>query len=431
MRLRSKSGVIGIFFFVFLTICIWLYVRIGTPKFNNYGLITHSMGQLTGLVGLTLFALTFILTTRLKFIEKSFGGLDKVYKTHHLIGSLAFVLLLFHPILLVLKFIPSNFRQAMVFLLPSTLPVNLGIIALLSMTLVIILTLYISMKYQNWKLSHKLMGIVFFIALTHIFLITTDIMFYPILKYYMAFIALIGSISYIYGSFLRSKIKKSLPYLLESVEVKESFTILNLKPKKSKLLFQPGQFVFIKIISNKITRETHPFSIASSPQDKNIRLAIKNLGDYTSTLKDITPGTEIEIEGPYGEFGNIDYSKKQIWIAGGIGITPFLSIISNITNTKTITENIKLYYCVKNHREAIFFDELNSSVKKLDKFEIITWFSDEKGIISVEDIEKANKISKTNFLICGPPRMMKSLSQQLIEKGVSKSNIYMEDFDLK
>jgi predicted ferric reductase len=431
MKLKPKLGIIGIFFFVIMTIFIWFYVRIGTPKFNDYGIATHSLGQLAGLVGLTLFALTFILTTRLKFIEKYFGGLDKVYKTHHLMGAVAFVLLLFHPILLVLKFIPSNFRQAMVFLLPSTLPVNLGIIALLSMALLIVLTLYISMKYQNWKLSHKLMGIVFFIALLHIFLITTDIMVYPILKYYMIIIALIGSVSYIYGSFLRFKIKKSIPYLLESIGVKGLFTILNLKPKNNKLLFQPGQFVFVKIISNKITKETHPFSIASSPTDNNLRLAIKNIGDYTSTLKEITKGTEVGIEGPYGEFGSIDYSKEQIWVAGGIGITPFLSIISEIISTKKITKKITLYYCVKNNGEAIFLDELNNSMAKINSSEIIPWFSDEKGIIRIEDIEKTNKIFDNNFLICGPPRMMKSLSEQLIKKGISKSNIHMENFDLK
>ena len=431
MKLRSRLGIIGIVFFVVLTIAIWFYVRIGTPKFNDYGLITHSIGQLAGLVGLTLFAITFILTTRLKFIEKSFDGLDKVYKTHHLIGAIAFVILLFHPILLVLKFIPANVMQAMVFLFPSTLPVNLGIIALLSMTLLIILTLYIRMKYQNWKLSHKLMGLVFFIALLHIFLITTDIMFYPILKYYMILIASIGSISYIYGSFLKSKIKKSIAYSVESFEVTGSFTILNLKPEHNKLLFQPGQFVFLKIINNTLSEEAHPFSISSSPLDNNLRLTIKNLGDYTSTLKKITTGTEVEIEGPYGEFGSIDYSKKQIWIAGGIGITPFLSIISYIIGTKKITNKIHLYYCVKNNSESIFLDELNNSTTGVDNIEVTSWFSDEKGIINIDIIKKTNEILNTHFLICGPPRMMNSLSKQLIKQGVSKSSIYMEDFDLK
>ncbi|MCX5903436.1 MAG: ferric reductase-like transmembrane domain-containing protein, partial [Proteobacteria bacterium] len=82
-------------------VLLWVIVRLNTPKFIDYEITTHSFGQLSGLIGMTLFALTFVLTTRIKKIENMFNGLDKMYKIHHTMGVISFILILFHPVLLV------------------------------------------------------------------------------------------------------------------------------------------------------------------------------------------------------------------------------------------------------------------------------------------------------------------------------------------
>lgn len=432
MSIKSKIGPALIAFFAILTVLVWLFVRQSTFMFSSHDILTHSLGQLSGLVGLTLFALTFTLTTRAKWIENLFGGLDKVYKTHHLVGSLAFILLLFHPLLLVLNFIPSNVKQAAIYLLPSSSwAVNYGIIALLSMTALIILTLYINLKYQNWKLSHKLMGIVYLIALFHVFLVTTDITYYPALKYYMILISGIGGISYIYGSFLRPFVKKRIIYAVDSIEKRDSIEVITLSPKNDKLNFEPGQFVFISLPKSKIGSEQHPFTIASSPSDTKIRFAIKNLGDYTSKMSEIKKNSLVEIEGPYGKLNRRSKSQNQVWIAGGIGITPFLSMLNHIKKLAQNTQKIHMYYCTKDKKEAVFLEEIESIAKKTSNLHIIPWYSNEKGRISADSIEKISSIKNTNFIICGPQKMMESLSSQLIKNGVSKSSIQMEEFDLR
>lgn len=432
MTIRNKLGNLTIWFISLLTIVIWFIVRQGTPMFLDYDISTHSLGQITGLVGMTLFALTFVLTTRLKFVEDSFGGLDKMYKTHHFIGALAFVLLLFHPLLLVLKFIPSNILQAAVYLWPSgSWAVNFGIVSLLSMILLIVLTLYVNMKYQNWKFSHKWMGLVYLLALFHIFLVTTDISRYFILKEYMVIISAIGASSYLYGSFLRDYLNPPLPYLVSAISERGNITLIELSPQDKKLIFRPGQFVFLKIIDDNLTKEKHPFTIASSPLNDKLLFAIKDLGDYTSSIKNIKKGSKIEIEGPYGRFGISDSNKKQVWIAGGIGITPFLGIIDQIRRTKQKISKIDLYYCVNNEGEAVFLKEINEQAKSIPNLRIIPWFSSVQGRIDSNQIEKRSPLSDTQFFICGPSEMMHSLSDKLIEKGVKKSDIRMEDFNLK
>lgn len=432
MNLKSNIGILIISLLSILTIVIWFFVRAGTSMFNDYHTAAYSLGQLAGLTGMTIFALTFVLTTRIKLIEDLFGGLDKMYKTHHFMGAFAFVLLLFHPLLLVTKFIPSNIKQAALYLLPGTSwAYNFGIMTLTLMALLIILTLYVNLKYPNWKLSHKFMGLVFFIAILHIFLITTDITFYPILRNYMIFLTGMGGVSYLYGSFIRPYMLKKLSYRVHSVINKKNITLIELSPVNKKLNFEPGQFVFIKFLDENIGKEQHPFTIASSPLNPNIKLAIKNLGDFTSKLGNLKPGTIAEVEGPYGNFNLTSDVNNQIWIAGGIGITPFLSMLDHSVLSDNNRKNISLYYCTKNLEEALFLEDIISIAKNNNSIKVIPWYSDEKGRISASEIEKRNSIKGAHFLICGPQLMMESLSQQLIKKGVPKSAIHMEDFGFK
>ena len=433
-NLKTKLGPIFLAIFSLIPLVIWLIVRNGTYDLSDYYSLTHSLGQLSALIGASMFALSFLLTTRIKHLENYFNGLDKMYFYHHLLGAIAFILLLFHPLLLVLKFVPSDMQQAATYLLPSgSLAVNLGMVALLSMIILLVLTFFVTMKYQNWKISHKFMGLVFIIACFHIFLVKTDITYYPILKNYMAFICTIGMLSYAYGSFLRPEVGKKYDYLIESIDTsKHNITILTMKPQSEHLKFTPGQFIFIKILAEKTLQEQHPFTIASAPRaDGKIKVAVKSLGDFTSNLKNITKNTPVEIEGPYGRFNYQRYKNKpQVWIAGGIGITPFLSKIEDLSKTKKADNKIDLYYCVKNKEEAVFLNEINQDIENLT---IIPYFSEESGRINASKIMKISKTSSTStqFFICGPPSMSKSIKEDLIKSGISKNNIHYEEFNLK
>lgn len=431
MTFGSKIGNLAIWIFALATIAIWFMVRQGTYMFVNWDFATHSFGQLSGLVGMVLFALTFILTTKLKFIENAFGGLDKVYKSHHIIGIISFILILFHPLLLVLKFIPSNMKQAALYLsISNNIAVNFGIFALVALTLLIILTLYVKMKYPNWKFSHKFMGLVFIIAMVHTFLVVTDLTYYPVLRYWMIFVSALGIVSYAYGSFLRSWLASRALYAVSSVENAGNINIVKLEPKNEKLEFKPGQFAFIRFLGNEPGKERHPFTIASSPVDNHIRFAIKDLGDYTSQINKIKAGDHVEIDGPHGRFGQIESKKDRVWIAGGIGITPFLSMINHLKHHPG-KNKITLFYCVRNKEEAVFLNELNNLSKGIKSLKIVPWFSDDKGKITVEEIEKISGIQDKHFLICGPKPMMYSLSEDLRKIGLPKQSIEMEDFGLK
>ncbi|MEI7961298.1 MAG: ferric reductase-like transmembrane domain-containing protein [archaeon] len=432
--MKIKFGSYLMLALALLTIVIWFIVRQGTYTFDNYNDATYSLGQIAGLTGFVLFSLTFVMTTKLRVVEKAFGGLDKVYLNHHIMGAAAFILLLFHPFLLVLNLIPGNLKSAAIYLLPgSSWPINFGIIALVALGLLIILTLYISMKYQNWKISHKFMGLVYFVALLHIFLIVTDISRYPLLQGYIILMSIVGGVSYLYASWLKNWITRPYKYKINSIKINGRLTLLELSPQNKKMEFKPMQFAFLKTINPAVSAEPHPFTIASSPLSENLRFAIKELGDYTGTLGKLKKGDEVEIDGPYGEFNRFEIGegRKQVWIAGGIGVTPFLGMLDHIKLVGAKPVDTRLYYCANSESDAVFLGELNSNARGINEIKIIPWYSSTMGRVSAKGLEENGAPIDAEFFICGPPMLMESLSKQLKEKGVPKSRIHMENFNIK
>jgi predicted ferric reductase len=401
-------------------------------KFADYGATTHALGQVAALTGITIFALTFILAMRLAFVEDIFGGLDKVYIAHGILGGTALILVLFHPILLVLKFIPSNMPLAAAYLLPSAYwSVNFGIIALLGLILLLAITLFIKIRYHTWKFTHEFLGLVFIFAVFHMFLVRRDASQDYIFKGYYVFatvVAIIGLGGFIYSLFLKNRFKKSASYFIKSITKRDTSYELVLTPERKPLSYQSGQFVFVRFYNKALSTEAHPFSIASRSNNPEIRIIIKSLGDFTSQLNCLSKGDKVSLEGPFGRFNfNREGNKGQVWVAGGIGITPFLGMAEDIKNT---TRPIDLFYSVKEEKEFIGLDELQAIAAKTKKFRVFPWITKTKGYITLDAIKKQSGLDK-EFYLCGPASMKKSIIADLKKAGISDDHIYSEEFTFK
>jgi len=405
---------------------------------SDYGSITHILGQITGLVGMTLFAVTFILSTRIKFIEDAFGGLDKVYEVHGILGGTALILILFHPLLLVFKFIPESINLAAKYLLPSSYwSVNFGIIALVGMIFLIFLTLYVRrMKYHNWKFSHKFLGIVFILAILHIFLvrgtISQDNIFHGY-YIYAAVISLIGLGGFFYSILFRDRIAPNSLYKIKSLSKRgEDVHEIILSPENEPLRYKSGQFVFVTFKNKIIGEEPHPFSIASASNSHSLRIIVKGLGDFTKNLSSLNVGDIVRVEGPYGRFNYKKSGKDQVWIAGGIGITPFIGMAEEMAHNPNIKDKVELCYTARKHEDLICIEELKEFESKNKNFRVITWISNEKGLITVKDIENIIKdLKDKEFFICGPQRLKMDIKRDLIKRGIEKNRIHMEEFGFR
>ena len=430
MKFKKVFPVIIIIFFALVPIVRWVFLDPLSLRFFDLNSSMTSFGQITGLLGMMLFSINLILSNRSIFFDKIFSGLHIFYNHHKWLGAISFSLLLFHPLFLVVKYLAVSVKSAAMFLLPNgNFAITMGIVALVGMIILLVITIYLKIKYHIWRFSHKFMVAVFVFAILHTLLISSDISRDLIIRYYILIFALLGLLSGVYRSFFRTIFNKDFEFKVVKVNIlNNNVAEIEIEPISQKMEFHPGQFVFIRFVGVGISSEPHPFSIASFTGDTNLKIVVKALGDYTSTINSLTPGTLAKVEGPFGSFyKSINSNKKEIWIAGGVGITPFLSMARSIGN---IGYNIDLYYCLKNKEEAVLLNELNSISFSNSKFRALPWYSETQGYINGDIIEKvSNGLRNTDIYICGPLSFMRILQGQFISKGVDKNNIHFEEFN--
>jgi mono/diheme cytochrome c family protein len=152
------------------------------------------------------------------------------------------------------------------------------------------------------------------------------------------------------------------------------------------------------------------------------------VGDYTSALRRLEPGAEAVVEGPFGSFSNEGLDEpRQIWVAGGIGVTPFLSMARSLGTTAGAP--VHFYYCVERLEEAHFLDEFRAIAAQRQGFGITVVPRDTDGFLSAERLAAENpELGETDVLICGPPAMIVSLRGQLVARGLAEGRIHAEEF---
>ena len=429
---RTQFGYksLGIAFIIgLITFLIWFYNRIG-GFFELYLFIAKS----SALIGICLLSLTIFLSLRLHSLESIFGGLDKVYKAHHLIGQITLIVILMHPLFLIIRIFP-NWDFIALYLVPGlNIAFTYGILSFYLLLVLLFFTLVIKLPYKIWHLSHKFMGVVLILATWHALVAGRDIIQYPILGVWVLLFAVIGIISYIYMLFFYQIIGPK--FKAEIKDVKNIGDIIEIKFKviDKKMNFYPGQFIFIKFLNLEKSFEIFPFSISSSNSEELIRISAKKSGDFTSYhLPKVKVGDKIFLYGPYGKFSEkfLFEKKDMIWIAGGIGVTPFLSMLKH---DKLSNNKIDFIWACKNEKDVIYDKEIKDILRNKNNIDYRVWISSDSGRISAEDIiqlcDSKETISNKLIFICGPNQMMMELADQFIKLGVKPRDIIFEDFNL-
>lgn len=390
-----------------------------------------TMSQLLALVGTVLLALSFVLGSRAGFLEGWFGGLDKVNKVHQMVGKMALIALVGHPLLLALNALPNWGVASMYFFWSDFFEYNLGVIALYLLTLLVFLTIAIKLPYHWWLKTHDLMGLPLLLGAGHIYLIGSDVSRFLPLRVLVLGMLGIGVCFYIYKVWLYRWLGPKCRYRVKSIKKNGEVLEIWLSPVKDRLPFLPGQFGYVSFDQNGL-KGSHPFTFASTPTSEDIRFAVKIMGDYTLGLKDLKIGTAATLWGPHGRSYQKFFEKKDVVaVAGGIGITPFLSLIE-AEEHRLADRSLDLFYAVGNRKEAVFDGELLRRKKANKNLNYFLYLSETSGHLSADVIEKKiGDLRDKIFFLCGPVAMMDSLTTQLRRKGVRAENIVFESFNFK
>jgi predicted ferric reductase len=414
----------------FLVIPLWLIsFPESTIRQNLKPLLVYG-SQVTALTGFALFALTFVLSARIKWLEDYFGGLDKMYHLHHTMGKTALLLLLVHPIMLAVRWVPEDAGRLLWYLFPvhNRFEINIGSWALWGLILLMIFTIVIRLPYDKWKISHKFMGVFFILGMAHIYFVDLSMSSNPALAIYLTILSIAGIAAWVYKSVLFDfVVNKSRFRVVKLDRLSDKVIEIVLKPLDEALRFKPGQFYFFSFRAAGISRESHPYTICNMTNEGEITIMVKALGDYTIQLyRELETGATALLEGPYGRFDYRNGKTNQVWVGGGVGIAPFISWANDLKRENKSGLTIDLYYCVNSEKEATHIPLFNELEKQMDRFRMHLIRADVEGFFDPDEIPRA---SEKDFFICGPKEMRKSILPELTDLGVPKKSIHFEDFD--
>lgn len=419
--MKLPKGTLAVTLFLAFPLVIWFLYE---PPMASVAYL----GKILGVFGFAAFTLALLLAIRVPAQEKIFGDLGRSYKFHQVIGTLSLMALLLHPVLLAWQYIQLSTRSAAIFLLPiGDLPKTLGIIGLIVMAVCIICTYYVRLPYHIWKKVHQYISIAFILGSLHSVLIIGSIQSMPLLKLLFVIFLGLGVIAIIYRILFHRLFVHRTPYVVTKVDViNEKFVDVILAPKNGGINLKPGQFAYVTYMSNGVKAEEHPFTIAGSRPDGSIRFVTKKLGDFTNTLSNIVIGDEAMIEGPFGSFTFLAGGKTQCWIAGGIGITPFLAFAESLPADYQAT----LIYAIADDSENAIAADLVEIAKLKKNVKIIVWNSKEKGFLTAASALEGFDVPSVDVFLCGPGGMVKAMRDQLFALHVPHHHIHQEKFSL-
>ena len=426
--IQRLRGPLLIVFAGLLPVLLLLISSQQSTDFSSPVTTYDTLARMAGLSALSLLALNIILSARLAIFDRLFLGLDRAYRFHRIIGGSVLILLLTHAMLITAKYSSVSLLSGYEFLKPNLdIALMAGKFALLVMLSLIFISIYITVRYKWFIMIQRLLGAMIFIGGYHaLFVSGTDLQNNLLLLVYFIAVGGLAAGLYVYRSLLHKSLSKKLSYVVDSVDFSENITRIWLQPLKKSLAFYAGQFGFFRFSSAAVTDESHPFSISSGSNDSRLRISVKSIGDYTSSIRNIQIGDKVSVEGPYGNFSFTKVrSRNQVWVAGGIGVTPFLSMAHSLPAGYTVT----LYYCTRTLAEAkLFLDELEQVSNTNPSFRVVPVCNDQDQHL---DIETVRKLDASDYLLCAPLPMMHAIEKQLINSGVSRAHIHYEEFRLK
>jgi predicted ferric reductase len=399
--------------------------------------LLHQLGRATGIAGTTCFLLAAVLSARIPGIDPWLGGLTAVWRLHHLLGAASFLLLMAHPLLLGLSAAAhSPWAPASVLWPPlDHFAVWAGWLALVAMMVFLAPSFWFFGRppYQPWKRLHLLSGVALVLGVGHALALNRAMPGAAGVAIWGG-LGLLAVLVFAYRAILSAWIGP-YRYRVTGVETLARGVVeLSLAPESTPMRHRPGQFAYLRHFDPEVRpgyNEEHPYTLSSSPDEEQVRIGIKALGDASSAIAQLHAGASVTLDGPYGRFfpPGLD-DTPQLWIGGGIGITPFVSAARDLGTRKPRCD-VALVYCANRPERAYYGPELEDIAGAVDGFSAHLHYFNERGVLDLEYLRGVcPDFDRREIFICGPPAMTDHVVRLARESGVPRNRIHTEAFDL-
>lgn len=391
---------------------------------------TAGISLASGAAALSLMACAAILASRWPIVESTLGGLDRVYRTHKWLGVWALGFASFH---LVFKAEVEGVDVASIVTLPDGLTRFVRQLSYVVLVFIIVLALNRRIPYNQWRWWHKLSGPLFLVVVAHWLSFETPIELASPAGIWLGLVSVLAIAAATYKLVLYPFLARHAEYQVVEVTPGEGGAVqLRLTPVLKPIDFEPGQFGFLRMHEDGL-REPHPFTIASGrAPDGSVAFLIRNLGDFTHRLTaSVRTGMRADIYAPYGRFRRPKNATREIWIGGGVGISPFVSWLQD--DTASGFERVTLFYFSSPGR-AFPGTEILAGMAKRRGAEFVSV----SGGAAVEDfrrrfadIVRAAGGDGLSVSFCGPKGLLDDVRRQMKALHIPESRLQYEFFEFR
>ena len=442
---------IKIFLWAFLlgASALWFLADSLLPQPFTYFSFRYVFNQYSGILAVGAMSLCMVLSVRPVWLESLLGGLDKGYRLHKWLGITALVASLAH-------FWFTKGTKWMVGWGWLTRPErrgrpgsaggsgieqwlgsmrgtaeSIGEWAFYVALALMVIALVKRIPYHWFAKLHKWLAAAYLALVFHAVILMKFAYWKQPVGWLAAVLLAGGTVSALMVLFKRSGASRRSLGTVEAVEtypLMNAFAVNITAPQWHGHL--PGQFAFVRHSGGK--EGAHPFTVASAwnAQTGILRFIIKDLGDYTARTADIfRTGDTVSLEGPYGRFTFDDEAGTQIWVAGGIGITPFLARLDEMQHSGG-GKNTHLFYSYRENDPA-FLEQLKHTAQAAG-VKLHVWPSAEKGRLNAEALAAtAENLPQCSVWFCGGTDFGLSLKRGLIKLGLPEKRFHQELFEMR
>jgi len=403
--------------------------------------------ELSSAIALTGFAILlveFVLSGRFRVISGRLG-IDATMRFHQLAARPLTLLLLVHPFLYTMPFKPSLPWDATRQLTLDVEGWSLvsGLAAWVLLAVVVGAAMFrdqLPYRYEAWRVSHGIGAALIALFGAHHAMESGRYSDHPMfIGFWLAMVGLaLSTLAMVYVG--RPLLQLRHPYRVTSnrpIALKTRELVL--EPARGRALdFDAGQFAWLTLDRSPFSIREHPFSICSAPCDTDrLVFVIKQAGDFTNRIGEVAIGAPAYLDGPHGGLVLTGRdSRGFVFIAGGVGVAPILSILRQLFVTND-PRPMKLFYGNRIREQMIYADELRvmSGVLDLESVHVLSeppsGWTGEVGQIDSALIQRHCRRGEQSdwlYVICGPTAMINSVEDALTEIGVPAGQIVSEKF---
>ena len=396
---------------------------------------------LTGTISWVLMTACMVIALRPLWLDRLMNGIDKAYGVHKWAGITVTVTLVMHWLmhegpkwLVSWGLLPLNRRAGGGGAEPAMwiqFAKPVGEWAFYAFVLMAVIALVKFFPYKLFSKAHKVFPVIYLAGAYHSVVILPEDWWRTPAAYMVLVLAIIGSYAAIVSLF--QQVGRSRRVQATVTQVRETASgivevCLRLVGGRG-MGYQAGQFAFVDF--GHKGEGHHPFTIASADQQE-LRFTIKPLGDFTNRLGQLLQvGQHVQVEGPYGQFNFESDKPRQVWVAGGIGIAPFIGKLEALAARGEKVQGVDFWYCVRSIPEGQYPENLSTLCEQTGVR--LHRVVDELGQrLTPEMVQQTvQDLSQTSVWFCGPSGFAKALCSGLKPMGLSEADFHAERFEMR